>query len=461
MRRAANEGPVRAEVAATLALGWPLILTNLAQTGLATLDVMLLGRLGAEALAAGTLGTSLYFGTLFFGIGFASAVAPMAAQAVGRKLHSVRELRRTVRAGFWAVTLVTPPTWLLLWNAEKLFLAMGQEPALAREAGRFLAGMLWGTWPMLLAAVLRFFLAAVGRPRPALLVGLVSLPVNLGLALWLMVGGLGMPPLGIVGTGIASSLTSFLILIGLVAVVLLDRRLRRYRLLGRLWRGDAARLATVWRLGVPIGATLLFEVGLFNAAAFVMGRFGSGALAAHAIALQVAALCFMVPLGLAQAATVRVGRAYGAGDAEGVGRAGWTALALAAGFMVVVALVQLAAPRLLIAAFLDVDDPVNAAVVDAAVVFLALSALFAVADGVQAAAAGVLRGLNDTRVPMALAGLGYWGIGAPLGLALAFGTGLAGVGIWIGLAAGLAVVAVLLVLRWIRRDRFKVEAGPS
>lgn len=459
MRRAANRGPIRAEVAATLALGWPLILTNLAQTGLATLDVMLLGRLGAEALAAGTLGANLYFGALIFGIGLASAVAPMAAQAVGRKLHSVRELRRTVRAGFWAATLVTPPTWLLLWHGENLFLAMGQAPNLAREAGRFLHGMLWGTWPMLLAAVLRFFLAALGRPRPALVVGLASLPVNLGLALWLMQGGLGVPALGIVGTGIASSLTSLLVLAGLVAVVLLDRRLRRYRVLGRLWRGDAARLATIWRLGLPIGGTLLFEVGLFNAAAFVMGRFGEGSLAAHAIALQVAALCFMVPLGLAQAATVRVGRAYGAGDAEGVGRAGWTALALAAGFMGAIGLVQLLAPRLLVAAFLDVGDPANAPVVEAAVVFLALSALFAVADGVQAAAAGMLRGLNDTRVPMWLAGAGYWGIGAPLGLSLAFGAGLGGVGIWIGLAAGLAVVAVLLVLRWVRRDRLAAPAA--
>jgi multidrug resistance protein, MATE family len=452
---------IRAEVAATLALGWPLVLTNLAQTGLATLDVMLLGRLGPEALAAGTLGANLYFATFIFGIGLASAVAPMAAQAVGRKRHAVRELRRTVRAGLWGVTLVTPPTWLLLWHGEALFLAMGQAPALAREAGRFLAGMLWGTWPMLVAAVLRFFLAAVGRPRPALVVGLLSLPVNLGLALWLMYGGLGVPALGIVGTGLASSLTSALVLAGLVAVVLRDRRLRRYRVLGRLWRGDAARLATVARLGVPIGATLLFEVGLFNGAAFVMGRFGEGTLAAHAVALQVAALCFMVPLGLAQAATVRVGLAYGAGDAAAVGRAGWTALALAAGFMVVVAGLQLGAPRLLIAAFLDVDDPENAAVVRAATVFLALSALFAVADGVQAAAAGMLRGLNDTRVPMALAGAGYWGIGAPLGLALAFGAGLEGVGIWIGLAAGLAVVAVLLVLRWTRRDRLKPAAAPS
>ena len=457
--RALNGRAIQAEVAATLALGWPLILTNLAQTGLATLDVILLGRLGAEALAAGTLGANLYFGTMFFGLGLVSAVAPMAAQAVGRKLHTVRELRRTVRAGFWAATLMTPPTWGLLWYAEDLFLAMGQAPALAREAGRFLTGMLWGTWPMLLAVVLRLFLAAVGRPRPALAVGLVSLPVNLGLALWMMHGGLGVPALGIVGTGLASSITSALVLAGLVAVILRDRRLRRYRVLGRVWRGDTARLATIWRLGVPIGATLLFEVGLFNAAAFVMGRFGPGALAAHAIALQVAALCFMVPLGLAQAATVRGGRAFGAGDAAAIGRAGWTALALAAAFMALVALVQVAAPRLLIAAFLDVGDPRNAAVVEAAITFLALSALFAVADGVQVAAAGVLRGLDDTRVPMALAALGYWGIGAPLGLGLAFGAGLAGVGIWIGLAAGLAVVAVLLVLRWTRRDR--LNARPS
>src|SRR5215207_4473428 len=254
------------------------------------------------------------------------------------------------------------------------------------------------------------------------------------------------------GAGVATTVSSLFMFIGLALVTMLDRRLRRYRLFGRWWRPDAHRLRTIWRIGLPIGGTLLFEVGLFNAAAFVMGLFGAEALAAHAIALQIATLSFMVPLGLAQAGTVRVGLARGASDPGGVGSAGWTAFALGVGFMAGIAILMVAFPRALVGVFLDAGDPANAGVIGLAVTFLGFAALFQVVDGAQAVGAGILRGLNDTRVPMLYAALGYWGIGATLGIALAFPAGLKGAGIWIGLATGLAVVAVLMLRRWLRRD---------
>lgn len=451
----------RQELRSTLALSWPLILTNLAQTGLMTVDLVLVGRLGPQALAAGALGTNLFFGALFFGIGLASATAPMVAQERGRNRHAVRELRRTVRQALWAVTILSLPACLLLSRAEDLLLFLGQEPALAASAGAYVGALLPGVWPTLVGMVLRFFLAALERPGWATAVGLLALPVNLGLALWFMLGGLGVPALGLVGIGLATSLTAFLSLLALVAVIGRDRRLRRYRLLGRFWRPDWPRFWTVWRLGVPIGATLLFETGLFNATAFVMGLFGADELAAHALAMQVAALCFMVPLGLAQAAAVRVGRALGAGDRAGVGRAGWTALALATGFMALVALVQLAMPLALVAAFLDLGAPRNAPVIALTVHFLAFAALFALADGAQVVGAGMLRGLGDTRVPMLFAAFGYWGVGGAVGLALAFGAGLKGTGLWIGLASGLAVVAALMIRRWSRREALGLLDRPQ
>jgi MATE family multidrug resistance protein len=307
--------------------------------------------------------------------------------------------------------------------------------------------------PFLAYLVLRSFIAALERPRWALLACLVALVFNVGANWVLMFGHLGSPALGLTGSGIATALSSFLMFGLLAAVVMVDRRFRRYRLFGRFWRPDLPRLAAFWKLGLPIGATLFFEVSIFNAAVFLMGLIGSAELAAHAIAIQIASLTFMVPMGFSQAVTVRVGLFFGARDPAGVRLAGWTAFALGIGFMALMALLMVVAPRLLISAFLDLDAPANAAVIEIAVLFLAMAAIFQVADGAQVLGGGMLRGLHDTRMPMIYALAGYWGIGLPLGVVLGFLTPLGGAGIWIGLAAGLAVVAVLMTLRWMRRER--------
>ena len=204
---------------------------------------------------------------------------------------------------------------------------------------------------------------------------------------------------------------------------------------------------------------LAFEVTIFNAAVFLMGLIGPAPLAAHAIAIQIASLAFMIPLGLGQAATVRVGHAYGAGDRDAVARAGWTAYGMGVGTMLMTATLLVLFPRALIGAFLDIHDPANAAVVAQAVVFLGIAALFQIVDGAQAVASGMLRGLHDTRVPMVYAALGYWGLGLPLGIVLAFPAGLGGAGIWTGLASALAVVAALMTWRWIQRDRLGLMRG--
>jgi MATE family multidrug resistance protein len=233
----------------------------------------------------------------------------------------------------------------------------------------------------------------------------------------------------------------------------LDRRFRRYHLFGRFWRADWNRFRQLWRLGFPIGITLVFEVTIFNAAAFLMGLISANALAAHAIAIQIASLAFMVPLGFGQAATVRVGRAFGAGDRDAIARAGWTAYGMGVTFMAFAAATMITVPHLMISGFLDRTDPANAPVIELAVTFLAFAALFQIADGAQAVCLGMLRGLHDARVPMLVAAFGYWGIGLPLSALLAFPFNLEGVGIWIGLATGLLVVAVLLTARWVMRER--------
>jgi MATE family multidrug resistance protein len=444
--------PWRDEVRATLRLSAPLVLINLAQHGLIASNTVLLGRLGAEPIAAGALATGLYLLLFIGGIGLTSAVAPLVAEAIGRTADENRagagdEARRTVQAGLWLSLIVTGALMPLLWNAEALLLRLAQEPAVAREAGAYMRVLQWWMLPALAFMVLKGALAALQRAGPPLAVSLAALPINLGLGAFL---AFGPPKLGIVGVALGTVVTEFLALFALVTIIGLDRDLRRHRLLAHLWRFDPERLGRVVRVGLPMGITGIAEAGLFEAATVAMGTFGTIPLAAHAVTLQIAATCFMVPNGIGQAATVRVGRALGAGDRPALRRAGAVALSLGFGFMVFCALLQLLAPRTLIGLFLDAGAPGAAEVFPVAIGFLIFSAFFAISDGVQSVALGALRGLQDTKVPMIIALTGYWGVGVPLGAALAWGAGFGGQGIWAGFCAGLLVVSVLLVTRWLR-----------
>jgi MATE family multidrug resistance protein len=449
----------RTEARATIALAYPLILTNLAQAAIHATDLIMLGRLGADALAAAALGVGLFNTFLMFGLGVATATAPMLARELGRKSNSVREVRRTVRQGMWTAIAIAIPCWLLLWQAEPILIAMGQEPALAADAAIFVRALQWGLLPSLFFVVLRSFVSALERPIWSLVVGGAAVLVNAAINYVLIFGGFGLPPLGLLGAGIGSALTNLFTFAAMALIVSLHPRFRRYRLFGRFWHADWPRFRAVMRLGTPIGMMLWLEVAVFSAAVFLMGLIGEDALAAHAIAIQIAALSFMVPLGLGQAVTVRVGLALGRGDGPGIARAGWTAFAIGVCFMALMALLMVAAPRLLIGAFLDIGDPANGLVVTLAVSFLAVAGLFQIVDGAQVVGAGMLRGLHDTKMPMLFALVGYWLIGLTTGVLLAFPAGWGGVGIWLGLAAGLAIVAVLIMLRWRRRTRIGLAPG--
>ncbi|WP_295810494.1 MATE family efflux transporter [uncultured Nitratireductor sp.] len=445
--------PWTAEMRAMLALAWPMVLTNLAQIAMTTTDVMMMGRLGPDALAAGTLGYNLYFAPLIFGLGLLLATSPMMASALGRKLHSVRDVRRTVRQGLWLSIAVSIPIWLLLWYSERILLWMGQEPNLAGIAGSYVRALQWAALPFFGYIVLRSFISALERPGWALTIMFIMVAFNV-LANWcLMFGNLGFPALGVPGSGIATTLSSTLMFLGLVLVVSIERQFRRYQLFGRFWRSDWPRFFELIRLGLPIAGSMTFEVTIFNAAALLMGLISAPALAAHAIAIQIASISFMVPMGLSQAATVRVGRAFGAQNLDGITRAGWTAFVMGVGFMALMALLMVTIPRPLIGAFVDLDLPENAEVIGLAVTFLAFAGLFQIFDGAQAVAAGMLRGLHDTKVPMIYSLLGYWGLGMTSSVILAFVLGMGGPGIWIGLVSGLAIVSVLLYVRWMRRNR--------
>src|SRR5436190_12029489 len=441
------------EVRATLALAWPIIATNLLQIGLTTTDVIMMGRLGPDALASGVLGANLFFAFVIGGIGLVTAVSPMVARELGRRRHSVRDVRRTLRQGLWSAIAISLPVWVVLWFAHPILLALGQEPSVAAGAARYISTLQWAYLPFLGYITMRNFIAAVERPLWGIWAAAIGFITNAAAAWCLIFGELGFPRLELKGAGIATTFSSTTMFLVLVVVVYIDRKFRRYHLLGRFWRADWPRFRALWALGLPIAATLVFEVSIFNGAVFLMGLIGKTALAAHSIAVQIASVTFMVPLSFGQAVTVRVSRAFGAGDPEAMRRAGWIAFAIGEGFMALTAATMLFAPNLLISFFLDLRNPASLPVVELATRFLAIAALFQLADGAQVVGSGMLRGLHDTRVPMVFAALGYWGIGVPFGVLLGFPLGLGGAGIWMGLATGLAVVGTLMVGRWILRAR--------
>lgn len=445
--------PLRAEIRATLALALPLIVGNFAQAAINTTDVLILGRYDVGALAASALGVNLFIAFAIFAVGLVTAASPMIALERGRRPHSVRDIRRTVRQACRASAAVCIPIWAILWNTGPIMLLLGQDAALSEAAAGYVRIMMWGLLPFLIFSVLRYYVAALERPVWGVIVTIIGVGFNAA-ADWVLVFGLlGFPELGLTGAAIASVIANCILMFGMVIVVYTVVPFRRYRLFGRFWQSDRPRFAGIMRLGLPIAVTLSLEVTVFNAAVFLMGLIDRESLAAHAIAIQVASLAFMIPFGLAQAATVRVGIWHGREDRKGVARAGTVALGLGCGAALLQSATMIAIPGQLVGLFVDPADPEGLPVFRHAVSFLVIAALFQFVDAAQALGAGVLRGLHDTRVPMLFAAIGYWVVGIGLAVWLGFPMELDGIGIWIGLAAGLAAVAVLMVSRWTMRER--------
>jgi MATE family multidrug resistance protein len=419
--------------------------------------VLLMGRLGATQLAAATLALNLTFTINIFLLGLITAASPMMATALGQRFNAVRDVRRTFRGGLWLLALAILPYWFVLWHIGLLMRAFGESAELARQGQSFMRAYMWCTAPWLLFQLLRNFVSALERPRVVLWLSLLGICLNALLSWSLIFGHLGLPALGLPGGGLGSTLTWTIICAALVAMTSLDRRFRRFHLFGHFWRFDRQRTIAMVRLGWPIGITMALEMGVFALAAYFMGWIGAPAVAAHAVALQLAALTFMVPLGLGQAATVRVGLALGRRDEPGITRAGWTAWVMGVAFMASMAVVMWTIPHRLVTLFLT-DLPQNAVVIGLAISFLRVAAAFQLFDGAQVIGAGMLRGLHDTRWPLLFALVGYWVVGLGIGAWLAFGADWKGLGIWIGLATGLATVAMLMLGRWLIRDRLGLTA---
>jgi len=435
------------------ALAAPLVFTQLGQMAVLTSDVIMLGRVGKTALAAAAVGNAVYYFAWLIGGGPVSAVSPMIAHIIGARPRDKAGVRASVRMGLWAVLLLSAPLLGLLTFTGPILAALRQPPEIAANAGRYVGILCFGLPFSLGFQVLRNFAAALGHPRASVWVTMMTVAFNVLAGYSLIFGHFGAPRLGLQGCAIASVSALCFSFCAMLVVVHLTGDLRAYRILRRFFRPAWAKLREVFVLGMPIGVTMMFEAMLFNSMTLLMGTFGAAALAAHQIALNVPSVTFMVPLGVAMAATIRVGRASGAGDEAGVRRAGYTAMGLAVIFMSLCGVVLAVFPATIAGLYFDRRAAGAAEVIGLAVIYLRVAAAFQVFDALQVVGALALRGLKDARMPLILAGVSYWLVGAPICIGLAVGLHMQGLGVWIGLAAALAVAAAAMCTRfyWLSR----------
>ncbi len=429
---------VGAEARALWALGLPLVGSHIAQMLIGVTDTVMMGWYDVTDLAAISVSASVFFIIFIFGSGFAWAVTPMVASAVAG--DDERQVRRVTRMGLWlsiGYGLLVTPIFLFF---EPIMLAIGQDPEVARQAGRYMPYMGLGLIPALLVQMFKSYLSALELTRAILFAvigaALLNAPVNYAL----IFGNFGAPELGIVGAGIASLASHTLSLVLLAAYAL--RKKPEHELFKNFHRPDPEAIAAVFRLGIPIGLTLLAETGLFAASSVMMGWLGTIPLAAHGIALQITSVSFMVPLGLSQAVTVRVGRAAGRKNGDELRAAAVAGLLLSGVALVLTMAAFLLLPEYLVGLFIDPTDPDRPQILTVGVTLLMVAALFQLVDFGQVMALGALRGVQDTRVPMVMAIVSYWGVGLPVAYVLGFVLGLEGAGIWLGLTVGLSFACV-------------------
>lgn len=444
-------------IRAHLTLGLPLIGSHVAQMAIGVTDTVMLGWYDVEALAALVLANTAYMALFLFGSGFAFAVMPLVSSAAEQGDET--RVRRVTRMGLWISVGFALAVLPVLWFSAPILRAMGQDPALAAGAQEYLRIMGWGVIPALAVMVLKSYLSALERTSVQLIVVLGAALANVAVNYALIFGNFGFPELGIRGAAVASLLVQAISVMALGAYAV--RQFPTHKLFQRVWRPDWEALREVAVMGWHVGLTMLAEVGLFTLASILVGILGTVALAAHGIALQLASISFMVPLGLSNAATVRAGRAFGRGDAEGLRAGARAAFSLGVGWAVLAAVLFALLPEFLVSLYIDPDEPLRDEIVAQGRVLLLMAALFQLADATQVNAMALLRGMQDTRAPMWIAAASYWLIGATAAWGLGIALGYGAPGVWGGLVVGLSAAAIALTTRFWRRSGEIGGAAPG
>lgn len=455
----------RTELMRLFRLAAPIVATQIAWVAMLTTDTAMIGRLGPEPLAGASLSMMIFFIGYIVCVGVTMSTAGLAAQAFGAR--QPRIVRRVIRQGLWVAILLVTPFVAAFSHSGVLLAWTDQPPEALPHAEAYMSTLMWCLPAGIVFTVLRNFVSALGRPMAALWVMLGGVPLNALLDYGLIFGNFGLPRLELVGAGIATTAVNILMVLALAAIIQWRRPFNKYQLFVRFWRPDWRIFRQIFRIGAPIAAISVMEAGFFIGAVFVIGQFGAVAIAAHMIAMQMPHITFMVPMGLSQAATVRVGHAAGRRDVAGAYRAGWSAIAVSVLFAAVMTGVIVTVPEPFAGLFLDTARADAAEVLSLAAALLMLAAMFQIVDALQAVAAGALRGINDTAFPMVIAGVSYWGLGAGSAVWLAFGAGWRTEGVWAGFVIGLTAAAVLMIWRFRTQQRrrylpdiIKEEATP-
>lgn len=435
-----------AHIRATVKLSLPIIGSHVAQMLTNTTDVVMMGWYSVEGLAAVVLATSAYFLFFIVGAGFAFAVMPMAATALGA--DEPAQVRRSVRMGGWLVMIYGAVMLLPMLYMEDLLLVLGQEAALAAIAGDYMYIAAWGIFPGLIIMVLKSFFSALERAGVVLVATLVGAAANVVFNYVFIFGNFGAPEMGAEGAALSSVLTTALACLFLLIYAAKGAEFKPYELLQNTLRPDWPAFKEVFILGAPIGLTLLAESGLFSATAVLVGWFGTVPLAAHGIALQITAITFMIPLGVSNAATIRAGRALGRKDMHGLKRGSVVVIVMGALISLVTITVFLTLPELLVSLFVRADSVDTQQIIQIGALLMIVAAAFQMVDSMQVIALGLLRGIKDTAAPMWIAVIAYWGLGLPGGYYLGFHMGYGAQGVWMGLIIGLGFAAVILLWRY-------------
>jgi len=439
------KSPVYTEAKELIYLALPLASAQVAQTATGFVDIVMMGWLSQETLAAGGLAATT-FGSLLITIsGIMLGVSPLVATAYGGGNRD--RIKQLTQQGMWLCLIISLPMMFLLQHFDLLMIHLGQSSAVVAVAKTYLRVILWGSFPALLFALLKSVLSSVSQPRSIMVIVIGGTIFNAIGNYILGFGKFGFPNLGLAGIAAASALAHWMMVICLLIYITQNSQLKTYQFFRNLHYLTPKIIGELLWIGVPISASLALEIGLFTIITYMMGALGTEVLAAHQIVFQTIAIIFMVPLGMSFATTIRVGQLDGLADMLGIKRSACISMTLGGGFMVIMAIVLLLFPTSIISLYLDIQNPVNAPVIALVLPMLAIAALSQILDGVQTAAAGALRGLQDTHIPVLLSLGSFWGVGITSGYILGFSLGWGGVGLWIGQLLGVAIAALFFILR--------------
>jgi MATE family multidrug resistance protein len=432
-----------AEIRRTLHLAAPVIIGQLAVFSMNFVDTVMSGRLPNReiALAALGIGGAVWSSMLMFVLGTLMVVQPSVAQLDGALKR--QEAAAQTRQALWIALALAVPYFLLCYFSQPLLTAFDIDPAIVPTAAAYLRAMSWGAPGLCLVFLLRFFSEGTGHTRPTMLYGVAGALLNIPLNYVLMFGKLGMPAMGTVGVGYATSIVIWLQFLMLFFYIRSHRHYEPFELMSRLEKPHWGEIWGLLKVGVPIAVAIFVEGSLFVMAALLIGRLGPVPAAAHLIAINFAALVFMIPVGLSSAISIRVGNAVGRRDPPGARYAGFIGITIILVIQTISAIMMFLFPGTIVRLY--TDDPVIAPL---AVSLLFYAAVFQYPDGLQMVASGALRGFKDTRMPVVYMVISFWIVGLTMGYHLTFARDMGPAGMWIGMIAGLSVAAVLLLRRF-------------